>query len=202
MRRYPPDRPLGFHNVDEGSTISSRPAGERAEPSTGAAAVLFDEEGRVLLVKENYGRHRWSLPGGAIEAGETPEEAAVREANEETGVVVAVDHLIGEYRLDDGFTRSRSEACSSKERLRFLGQVRSQRLAGIPPTICPPLAPMSCTTWSPMRSQECEGSSATCRRVTPGSTTKSELDQTHHGSFSTSGRCSTAEARPQLGPRP
>ena len=69
-----------------------------------AAAVLFDDEGRVLLVKENYGKHRWSLPGGAIESGETPEEAAVREANEETGVVVAVDHSIGEYRLDDGFT--------------------------------------------------------------------------------------------------
>jgi 8-oxo-dGTP diphosphatase len=51
----------------------------------GAAAVVFDEEGRVLLVKENYGKHRWSLPGGAIEAGETPEEAAVREANERNG---------------------------------------------------------------------------------------------------------------------
>jgi 8-oxo-dGTP pyrophosphatase MutT (NUDIX family) len=44
----------------------------------GAAAVIFGATGRVLLVKENYDRCRWSLPGGMIEPGETPEEAAVR----------------------------------------------------------------------------------------------------------------------------
>jgi ADP-ribose pyrophosphatase YjhB (NUDIX family) len=30
----------------------------------GAAAFVFDDAGRVLVVKENYGRFRWSLPGG------------------------------------------------------------------------------------------------------------------------------------------
>ena len=69
----------------------------------GAAAVIFDPTGLVLLVKENYDRRRWSLPGGLIEPGETPEEAALRETAEETGVAAAIDHRIGTYTFDDGF---------------------------------------------------------------------------------------------------
>ena len=72
--------------------------------SEGAAAVVFDGRGRLLLVKENYGKFRWSLPGGRVEPGETPEEAVVREALEETGASVAIEHLIGTYELDDGFS--------------------------------------------------------------------------------------------------
>lgn len=74
------------------------------ETRTGAAAFILDSDGRVLLVKENYDRRRFSLPGGAIERGETPEEAVVREVLEETGVVATVEHLVGTYRLDNGFT--------------------------------------------------------------------------------------------------
>jgi 8-oxo-dGTP pyrophosphatase MutT (NUDIX family) len=65
--------------------------------------VVFDSDGRVLLVKENYDRRRWSLPGGALEPGESEEEAAIREAAEETGIVVRVHHRIGSYSLDNGF---------------------------------------------------------------------------------------------------
>jgi 8-oxo-dGTP diphosphatase len=73
-------------------------------PPHGAAAVIFDADGSVLLVKENYERRRWSLPGGAVETGESDEEAAIREAEEETGIVVRIDHLIGKYGLDNGFS--------------------------------------------------------------------------------------------------
>jgi ADP-ribose pyrophosphatase YjhB (NUDIX family) len=72
-------------------------------PRRVAAAVIFDSEGRVLLVKENDDRRRWSLPGGAVEAGESDEDAVVREAAEETGVVVRLHHLIGSYGLENGF---------------------------------------------------------------------------------------------------
>ena len=73
-------------------------------PRRGAAAILFDADGNVLLVKENYDRRRWSLPGGAVEPGESDEEAAVREAAEETGLVVRIHHLVGAYGLENGFS--------------------------------------------------------------------------------------------------
>jgi len=67
----------------------------------GAAAFVFDDDGRLLVVKENYGRFRWSLPGGAVEDGESPENACVRETLEETGVGVQIEHLVGTYALPD-----------------------------------------------------------------------------------------------------
>lgn len=69
---------------------------------SGAAAFVFGDDGRLLVVKENYGRFRWSLPGGALELDETPQDAVVRETREETGAGVAVDHLVGVYRFEHG----------------------------------------------------------------------------------------------------
>ena len=59
-----------------------------------SAAVILQHDGHVLLVRENYGRRRWSLPGGAVERGEAPWEAAVREAREELGVDVRIAHMV------------------------------------------------------------------------------------------------------------
>jgi 8-oxo-dGTP diphosphatase len=71
--------------------------------NAGAAAFIFGADGRLLVVKENYGTFRWSLPGGRLEQDEAPQDAVVREALEETGATVEIDHLIGIYRLDNGF---------------------------------------------------------------------------------------------------
>ena len=68
----------------------------------GAAAAILDDGGRVLLVKENYDRRRYAFPGGAVEPGETPLDAVVRETNEETGLAVSVEHLVGLYQLANG----------------------------------------------------------------------------------------------------
>jgi 8-oxo-dGTP diphosphatase len=51
----------------------------------GAAAVIVNDEGGVLLVKQTYGRLNWELPGGAGEAGESPDETVLRGVREETG---------------------------------------------------------------------------------------------------------------------
>ncbi|HVQ96816.1 MAG TPA: NUDIX domain-containing protein [Mycobacteriales bacterium] len=62
-----------------------------------AGAVVHDEAGRLLLVRRGRepGRGLWSLPGGRLEADETPAEAAVREVREETGLDVLAGRLIG-----------------------------------------------------------------------------------------------------------
>ncbi|HGH7175872.1 TPA: NUDIX domain-containing protein [Bacillus wiedmannii] len=52
------------------------------------AAVIKNEQGEILF--QYPGGEYWSLPAGAIEPGETPEEAVVREVWEETGLKVKV----------------------------------------------------------------------------------------------------------------
>jgi 8-oxo-dGTP pyrophosphatase MutT (NUDIX family) len=61
-----------------------------------ATALLFDAHGRVLLVLHSN-RGLWVIPGGAIDPGEGPADAAVREAWEETGLYVEPLRIIGVY---------------------------------------------------------------------------------------------------------
>ncbi|MBE7535863.1 MAG: NUDIX domain-containing protein [Anaerolineales bacterium] len=60
----------------------------------GVAALVFDEQGRVLLFKHTYRKFPWGLPGGALEYGEQPEEAIIREFHEETGMSIEVKRLL------------------------------------------------------------------------------------------------------------
>jgi 8-oxo-dGTP pyrophosphatase MutT (NUDIX family) len=62
-----------------------------------AFGAIFDDQGRILCVKRNYGDRTWTTPGGGIEHSESPFQAAQREAYEETGYRVEVEHLIGVY---------------------------------------------------------------------------------------------------------
>lgn len=60
---------------------------------TGRGIVLRD--GKILLMERwRPGMHYFSIPGGGIEAGETPEETAIREIDEETTIKVATDRLV------------------------------------------------------------------------------------------------------------
>jgi ADP-ribose pyrophosphatase YjhB (NUDIX family) len=52
-----------------------------------------DAVGRILVVRPTY-TNEWMLPGGRVERGETPHQAAVREAREETGLDVVLDRLV------------------------------------------------------------------------------------------------------------
>lgn len=63
-----------------------------------ACCVVFDEHGRVLLqLRGDREGKVWGFPGGAMELGESAEQAAVREVREETGLDVAVTDLLGVY---------------------------------------------------------------------------------------------------------
>jgi 8-oxo-dGTP diphosphatase len=60
----------------------------------GAGAALFtDPAGRVLLVKPNYREH-WTLPGGILEDGESPEDGCRREVAEEIGLDITPGPLL------------------------------------------------------------------------------------------------------------
>jgi 8-oxo-dGTP pyrophosphatase MutT (NUDIX family) len=62
----------------------------------GVAAIIHDSAGRLLLQEKASGEG-WSLPAGAIELGETPQTAVIREVLEETGWDVVVDGIIGVF---------------------------------------------------------------------------------------------------------
>jgi 8-oxo-dGTP pyrophosphatase MutT (NUDIX family) len=63
----------------------------------GAATVILDDRGRVLLVKHSYGELNWELPGGRGEPRESAEETARREAREEVGLELEMGRLAGVY---------------------------------------------------------------------------------------------------------
>lgn len=62
----------------------------------GAFAIIFDDQGRVLLC-HRCDMDAWNLPGGGLEPGELPDEAVIREVMEETGLKVVVERLVGVY---------------------------------------------------------------------------------------------------------
>ena len=59
----------------------------------GAAALLFNKSGEILIVKPTY-KEFWALPGGGIEPFESPTEAIAREIREELGIELAPTHLL------------------------------------------------------------------------------------------------------------
>ena len=62
-----------------------------------AAFVFIRKEETILLVRQSYGKHYWSLPGGVMEAGETIEQTAIREVKEETGLITKIKDIVGIY---------------------------------------------------------------------------------------------------------
>jgi mutator protein MutT len=70
--------------------------------------VLWSDTAALILTRrsEQLRDHagQWALPGGRIDAGETPEQAALREIHEEVGLVLDASNVLG--RLDDFVTRS------------------------------------------------------------------------------------------------
>ncbi len=67
-------------------------------PLVGVGAIIIEGD-RVLLVKRAHPpiQGQWSIPGGVLEVGEMVREAAVREASEETGLMVEPGELLGVY---------------------------------------------------------------------------------------------------------
>jgi 8-oxo-dGTP diphosphatase len=68
------------------------------QPIIGVGAIIIEGD-RVVLVKRAHPplQAQWSIPGGVLEVGELVREAAVREAREETGLIVEPGELLGVY---------------------------------------------------------------------------------------------------------
>jgi 8-oxo-dGTP diphosphatase len=84
-------------------------AAESLDPSVlpakrvASGALIRDPEGAVLLVKPTY-KEGWDIPGGLVEAGESPREAAQRECLEELGHEVEIGDLLCVHYADGAHT--------------------------------------------------------------------------------------------------
>jgi kynurenine formamidase len=98
-------------------------AGVEYHPRPGAYALVFDEAGRVAIVHEEGD---WYLPGGGLEAGETAEQALVREVLEECGCGCEIEGSLA-AALEFLETRAgrRLEAHLRYFRARFVGASRA-----------------------------------------------------------------------------
>lgn len=66
-------------------------------PPVPTVDVIIESGGRIVLIRRRHPPPGWALPGGFIDAGERAQDAAVREALEETGLRVTLTDLLGVY---------------------------------------------------------------------------------------------------------
>jgi 8-oxo-dGTP pyrophosphatase MutT (NUDIX family) len=88
-----------------------------------ASAVLFwDKNDRLLLLHKTYDDNRWNLPGGVTEINESPKQGAIREVEEETGLIKKDLSFAG---LD--YKPARSEILSESLQFIFNGGVLNEQ---------------------------------------------------------------------------
>jgi ADP-ribose pyrophosphatase YjhB (NUDIX family) len=82
-----------------------------------ASAIVADQDGRILLHRRDD-TQLWSIPGGAMEPGESIAQTVVREVEEETGLQVEPERLVGIYsnpnhvvEYSDGEVRQQFSVC-------------------------------------------------------------------------------------------
>jgi len=69
------------------------------DPKLAVGTIIVDDSGRIVLVRRAIepGYGKWVFPGGYVDRGEKVQQAAIREALEETGLNVRLDRLINIY---------------------------------------------------------------------------------------------------------
>ena len=71
-----------------------------------SVGIIRNATGEIYITQraaDSHMAHKWEFPGGKIEAGETPEEAVIRELQEEVGITATSLHLFDklEYQFPD-----------------------------------------------------------------------------------------------------
>ncbi|UCG79480.1 MAG: NUDIX hydrolase [Nitrospirota bacterium] len=74
---------------------------ERRNPYPTADVIIQNRKRQILLINRKYPPYGWALPGGFVDYGESLEDAAVREAKEETGLDIKVTRQFHTYSSPD-----------------------------------------------------------------------------------------------------
>lgn len=106
---------------DDARLPDGRPCVREIIEHSGGACVLYVKEGKVLLVRQYryaYGESLYELPAGKLEIGEDPKNAALRELEEEAGVLAEELKLLFVMYPTPGYTNEKIyiyQAVSGKE---------------------------------------------------------------------------------------
>ena len=113
------------------SSASPESNKQEDEVSAGIITIRKETDGRnYLLLKHANGAH-WSFPKGHLEKGETPEEAATRELEEETGLKAV--KLVPGFRREISYTYERAGQRILKKVVYFLGVASGDRRVELSP---------------------------------------------------------------------
>jgi 8-oxo-dGTP diphosphatase len=85
--------------IPENKSAENKDVSHHKNPLLTADVVISCSDNKIVMVKRKNPPYQgqWALPGGFVEYGESVENAAVREAQEETGLHVELDRLVGVY---------------------------------------------------------------------------------------------------------
>ena len=109
--------------MTETGNVPERPAGRTR---VGAYALCVDDNERILLARlspEEVDVGAWTLPGGGIDFGEHPDDAVIRELEEETGYVGEIEEVAGVF----SHVYRKSRAAQGRD-LHFLGVLYHVRI--------------------------------------------------------------------------
>ncbi|MDA8174716.1 MAG: NUDIX hydrolase [Nitrospiraceae bacterium] len=73
------------------------PASKKHENPVPTVDIIIEYGGGIVLIERKNPPHGWAIPGGFVDIGETLEEAACREAREETGLDVLLERQFHTY---------------------------------------------------------------------------------------------------------
>lgn len=111
-------RDFDFQHLDPEIASSLNDAGQRgdfeaikgskAEVVVAGIALRANDTGRVLMVQravenESHARGLWEYPGGHLDGGDSPKEAAIREFEEETGIELPKGEFVGSWTTTNGY---------------------------------------------------------------------------------------------------